>query len=316
MDESFTSVHYIEFLPAQAGKHPIFRSGGVWGEPVPVHRDTVGPEGKTWCAYLRARVAPLKCSGFDALMPPPARPSRDSEDKENTASPSGVVKRPASANAQDAALQPAKKKAKMSTTAAKSQQLEPIELDSSGDEAALAKATHTNETAREAAAKTAEKRAALAVKPAIKQVASTGTAASASAAAEDSGLLPVAGRSRRAAATFRLPANTATESVSRLPDLYSMNATSMPPGSYNVHLVIDSREQPGLNNKRLTKMLTDAGVSWESRTLAMGDAIWIAKCKTSDREVVLDCCLERKRLDDLVSSIKGESEKVPDITLC
>lgn len=46
-------------------------------------------------------------------------------------------------------------------------------------------------------------------------------------------------------------------------------------------------------------------MKFEARPLSMGDAIWVAKCRNTGMEVVLDCCLERKRLDDLVTSMMG-----------
>ena len=297
MDESFTPVYLIEFLPSQASRHAMFKSGNVWGEHVPVHRDTVGPEGKTLCAYLKARVAPPRCSGFDALhasigatneADKERRGARESE-KENAASP---PKR-----ATNGAGQEASKKTKTGKTvaASKGKANETIELDSSEDEGPPPPADP-----REAAARAAEKRA-LASRP-------SASASQASTSTAQASLLPPAGPSRRTSSTFRLSSNVASTGPSRLPDLYTIKTSSMPPGSYTIHLVVDSREKPGLNHKRLERMLTDQGVSWESRMLAMGDFIWIAKCKTTQREVVLDCCLERKRLDDLVSSIKGESE--------
>ena len=269
MDDTFTPVYLIEFLPSQASRHAMFKSGNVWGEHVPVHRDTTGPEGKTLCAYLRARVAPPRCSGFDALLPAgeigkDKSSSRDSE-KENSPSPGKRGDRGNSAGSQ---LVRKKSVADEAAARPKPKQVTAIELDSSDDGE---EEERPPPDPREAAARAAEKRALA------------------------------------ASATFRLPSNTSNTGLARLPDLYSLNTIAMPSGSYTVCLVVDSREKPGLNNKRLEKMLTDHGVKWESRTLAMGDFIWIAKCKTTDREVVLDCCLERKRLDDLVSSIKGRS---------
>lgn len=306
MDESFTPVYLIEFLPSQASRHAMFKSGNVWGEHVPVHRDTVGPEGKTLCAYLKARVAPPRCSGFDALhasigatneADKERRGARESE-KENSAS---SPKRATSGAGQQAA-----KKTKTGKTVAgsKGKAKETIELESSEDEGPPPPADP-----REAAARAAERRA-FASRPSASASASQATTSAAQAS-----LLPPAGPSRRASSTFRLPSNVASSGSSRLPDVYALKTTSMPPGSYTIHLVVDSREKPGLNNKRLERMLTDQGVSWESRMLAMGDFIWIAKCKNTKREVVLDCCLERKRLDDLVSSIKGGRKHSSSLTV-
>eukprot|EP00951_Prasinocladus_malaysianus_P043575 scaffold546413_cov15-Prasinocladus_malaysianus.AAC.1 len=46
------------------------------------------------------------------------------------------------------------------------------------------------------------------------------------------------------------------------------------------------------------------GVEVEVRTLQAGDAIWLARSKTTGQEYVLDAMLERKSVDDLSGSIK------------
>lgn len=59
--------------------------------------------------------------------------------------------------------------------------------------------------------------------------------------------------------------------------------------------------------------LAKKGVSPIMRSLDLGDALWVAKCKDANflsrcgaegDEVVLDYVVERKRLDDLISSVK------------
>lgn len=50
--------------------------------------------------------------------------------------------------------------------------------------------------------------------------------------------------------------------------------------------------------------LTRRGIDCEQRVLEIGDVTWIARNKKTEEEIVLDYVLERKRLDDLVSSIK------------
>lgn len=98
---------------------------------------------------------------------------------------------------------------------------------------------------------------------------------------------------------------TATADGRFIPDIDALICEVWKPDEYTIHLVIDNREQPGLSSKKLEGMLTAKGIVWEARALAMGDAIWLAKNKTTGAEVVLDACLERKRLDDLLSSMRG-----------
>lgn len=82
-------------------------------------------------------------------------------------------------------------------------------------------------------------------------------------------------------------------------------------GSYTIHLVVDNRERhrPGRRQEKepIATLLLERGVDTETRALEVGDAVWIARRKQRTGfeadEVVLDHIVERKRLDDLTSSI-------------
>lgn len=83
-----------------------------------------------------------------------------------------------------------------------------------------------------------------------------------------------------------------------------------PAGTYTICLVIDTREK-GLRKSDQQEFVNamralDPTLEVEQRMLPVGDMLWIAK-KMGGRvgmdEVVLDCIVERKRLDDLCSSI-------------
>lgn len=116
-----------------------------------------------------------------------------------------------------------------------------------------------------------------------------------------------AAQSSKAGSTSNIPAvqMTVTAEGHYIPDIDEIRCATWAPGSYDIELVIDTREKPGLNSKRIEKMLTEKGIKWSASNLAMGDAIWVAKHRDSGEEVVLDACLERKRLDDLLSSMRG-----------
>lgn len=85
-------------------------------------------------------------------------------------------------------------------------------------------------------------------------------------------------------------------------------------GSYRIELVVDKREVFGTKTRDyMEKNLTEKGVAPIMRELKLGDVLWVAKMndpKLLERrglegdEVMLDYIVERKRLDDLVSSIK------------
>lgn len=84
------------------------------------------------------------------------------------------------------------------------------------------------------------------------------------------------------------------------------------PGTYEIVLIIDSREQYSgvtLENKK-TKLVSDLqsmGTNCEMRTLPVGDFAWVVKPNTATkRELVLDFLIERKRTDDLIASIRDQ----------
>lgn len=89
---------------------------------------------------------------------------------------------------------------------------------------------------------------------------------------------------------------------------------SLEPGTFKVHLVIDSREVRAKNDRDyIQEELIKKGVNPLVRPLELGDFFWVAKCNDSSLlsgkgeegdEIALDWIIERKRLDDLVGSIK------------
>lgn len=86
------------------------------------------------------------------------------------------------------------------------------------------------------------------------------------------------------------------------------------PGSFTVNLVLDVREVRAKTDRDyMQEELTKKGVKPTMRALEVGDALWVAKLHdpgflsrhgAEGDEVVLDWIVERKRLDDLVGSIK------------
>ncbi|KAF7504536.1 hypothetical protein GJ744_002092 [Endocarpon pusillum] len=94
-----------------------------------------------------------------------------------------------------------------------------------------------------------------------------------------------------------------------------------PPGSCTVNLVLDSREVRTVKDREyISEELQKKGITPITRGLPLGDALWIARPKSTheqllaranigdegegSNEVVLDHIIERKRLDDLIFSIK------------
>ncbi|KAI9757926.1 MAG: K(+)/H(+) antiporter [Chaenotheca gracillima] len=93
-----------------------------------------------------------------------------------------------------------------------------------------------------------------------------------------------------------------------------MDTITLAPFTFTVHLVLDNREIRAKQDRDYFQdELTRRGVKPIMRSLECGDALWVAKCNDpkylesrgeEGSEVVLDWIVERKRLDDLVGSIK------------
>ncbi|KAI1490669.1 crossover junction endonuclease MUS81 [Biscogniauxia mediterranea] len=98
------------------------------------------------------------------------------------------------------------------------------------------------------------------------------------------------------------------------PALPNFRPIRLPPGTFTVHLVLDVREVRAKTDRDyMQDELAKRGVKPIMRSLELGDALWIAKCHdpnflsrtgSEGDEVVLDWIVERKRLDDLIGSIK------------
>ena len=94
----------------------------------------------------------------------------------------------------------------------------------------------------------------------------------------------------------------------------SFSSIVLPPGSFSVRLVLDNREVRSKKDRdEISDQLTALGVPPLVRPLPLGDLFWVAKlhdpalltCHGEEGdEVILDWIVERKRLDDLVGSIK------------
>jgi len=71
-----------------------------------------------------------------------------------------------------------------------------------------------------------------------------------------------------------------------------------------VHLLV----LPGMGDGQ-THLLYCLNARLQTRQLPVGDALWLARHKQQEQEYVLDFLVERKRVDDLWSSIKDTRYK-------
>ena len=98
--------------------------------------------------------------------------------------------------------------------------------------------------------------------------------------------------------TINSSSTTANDTV-ELPD-----EKFLAPGTFEIVCVIDGRERfDSVNRDIFLASFKKQDLPACSQTLEVGDFLWVAKCKTTGIEIVLDVIVERKRHDDFVSSI-------------
>jgi len=97
-------------------------------------------------------------------------------------------------------------------------------------------------------------------------------------------------------------ASTSTSTISA-PTFPRVSPKVLLANSFTIQLILDNREVRTKSDREYVQNnLIKAGVTPATRALQVGDALWVAR--NADHEVVLDYIVERKRLDDLLSSIK------------
>ncbi|KAG0307720.1 Crossover junction endonuclease mus81 [Dissophora globulifera] len=105
------------------------------------------------------------------------------------------------------------------------------------------------------------------------------------------------------------PGASASTSPSNIASLAAFRPVIYEPGSFEICLVLDIREvRTQTDRDYIGQKLKERGINVIKRALDIGDVIWIARLKEpvfgKPDELVLDYVVERKRMDDLVSSIK------------
>lgn len=77
------------------------------------------------------------------------------------------------------------------------------------------------------------------------------------------------------------------------------------PMTYDIVLLVDHREVRSKRDRGFfTRTLEQRGIKSEGASLTIGDMLWVARHKKSGKQCVLNFIVERKRLDDLVISIR------------
>lgn len=96
--------------------------------------------------------------------------------------------------------------------------------------------------------------------------------------------------------------STSSSSSAESEDFYILE-----PGNFDIILYVDTAETVGNNSKdpflvELQKILGPN--QFEVKKLNVGDYIWICRCRSTQKELVLPYIFERKRMDDFAKSIK------------
>ncbi|CAI7664555.1 unnamed protein product [Penicillium glandicola] len=110
-----------------------------------------------------------------------------------------------------------------------------------------------------------------------------------------------------------VPSANAQENLSEH-DIANIEPIFLPPKSFTIQLILDTREvRTSTDRDYISGELMKQGITPQVRALEVGDAMWVAKCHDptllarhceEGDEVMLDWIVERKRLDDLIGSIK------------
>ncbi|XP_063995722.1 crossover junction endonuclease MUS81 isoform X2 [Diachasmimorpha longicaudata] len=89
------------------------------------------------------------------------------------------------------------------------------------------------------------------------------------------------------------------------PETLVRSTFTLLPGCFDIILLVDIQEVKGKDkDDPVITQLTRENISFEIRRLTVGDYLWIARCHSTKQELVLPYIVERKRVDDLASSIK------------
>ncbi len=98
-----------------------------------------------------------------------------------------------------------------------------------------------------------------------------------------------------------------TSSTNKLNAFSNFKPIEWAPGTFEVILVLDNREvRLKKDRDYIQDSLQQKGLTISVRNLELGDVIWVVRKRNSlaQEELVLDYVVERKRMDDLVGSIK------------
>ncbi|XP_051156626.1 crossover junction endonuclease MUS81 [Leptopilina boulardi] len=90
------------------------------------------------------------------------------------------------------------------------------------------------------------------------------------------------------------------------------------PNTFDIILLVDSQETSGKAKQKDDPTYTELrslNQQFEVRRLNVGDFMWIARCRTTKRELVLPHIVERKRIDDLEQSLKDSRYKEQKVRL-
>lgn len=118
------------------------------------------------------------------------------------------------------------------------------------------------------------------------------------------------------------PSRPSSQKNPNIPDIPEGDSIAIPtfepivlrPGTFTVELILDNREVASKKDRDgIPNTLTEMGCPHSVRALPLGDFLWVARVREDKAKwlnlgksnlIMLDYIMERKRLDDLIGSIK------------
>ena len=119
-------------------------------------------------------------------------------------------------------------------------------------------------------------------------------------------------------AEAQIPAKKRRKDATTGNEANSSSSFTLWAGTFDVVLIVDKGEIShnlyrggDISRKAREMALKRSGLPFEVRHLRVGDFLWVARERASlNRELVLDCVVERKRLDDLYASTQKKDGRL------
>ncbi|KAF7992053.1 hypothetical protein HCN44_001378 [Aphidius gifuensis] len=112
-----------------------------------------------------------------------------------------------------------------------------------------------------------------------------------------------------------VPAPTGPPQPQQQQHVNPTTALRLKPYAFDIYLIVDSHEVDRGKQAvdQTTNELKKTGILFETRHLNVGDFTWIARCKSTGKELVLPYIVERKRIDDFSGSVNDGRFRIENV---